>query len=501
MNTNNRLSILLILFTLTSFGSSFGQGYILIGWNDLGMHCSNKDFSKIAVLPPYNNVRAQLIRKLPNQKPQIITTGYTVEYSIPGNTYSVGKTNFWTYAQKLFNLTSPLPPNIGLTGNGLKGKMIIQGNNFIATGIPVTPFQDNDLVNEKPYQLIHLVAKAINNSTILAVTDVVIPVSNEITCASSGCHSSEIGILRQHDEVKGFNRNGPVLCASCHASNALGTTGMKEARSLSFRIHDQHKDMLPFYKIETCYRCHPGAKTQCFRDVMRNGVNKKMICQDCHGTMKNVAESIEKGRRPWLDEPKCGSCHGSLYAEESGKLYRESKGHGGLFCSSCHGSPHAIYPTTVANDNLQNIRLQGFAGTLQKCLVCHSTPPTGSGPHGIKYSASTISNTTQTNSQGAEEKIIPDGYDLRQNYPNPFNPSTKIVYSIPEDNFVEIKVFNIDGQEVTTLVKNFEPAGEHEVTFDTNNLTGITSELPSGIYFYTLRAGSTSITKKMILLR
>src|SRR5512135_3201289 len=89
------------------------QQYVLIGWNDLGMHCANKDFSRMAVLPPYNNVVAQLIRKAPGQLPQIVTAVYTIEYSIPGNTYSVGKTNFWTYAQQLFGLAQPLPQNIG----------------------------------------------------------------------------------------------------------------------------------------------------------------------------------------------------------------------------------------------------------------------------------------------------------------------------------------------------------------------------------------------------
>jgi hypothetical protein len=94
------------------------EEYILLGWNDLGMHCSNKNFSKVVVLPPFNNVRAQLLRKAEGQSPVVLTAGYTVAYSIPGNTYSVGKTDFWTYAQQLFGLAQPLPPNIGLTGNG-----------------------------------------------------------------------------------------------------------------------------------------------------------------------------------------------------------------------------------------------------------------------------------------------------------------------------------------------------------------------------------------------
>ena len=71
-----------------------------------------------------------------------------------------------------------------------------------------------------------------------------------------------------------------------------------------------------------------------------------LVCQTCHGSVLNVGESIDAGRKPWLEEPSCGavSCHGSRYAEEPGQLYRNSRGHGGLFCSACHGSPHAIVP-------------------------------------------------------------------------------------------------------------------------------------------------------------
>src|SRR5512135_3584212 len=106
------------------------QSYVLLGWNDLGMHCANKDFSKIAVLPPYNNIYAQLIKNNPGSSPQVVTANVSVEYSIPGNSYSVGKTNFWTYAQQLFNLPQPLPDNIGLTGKGLTGILDQQGNYF-----------------------------------------------------------------------------------------------------------------------------------------------------------------------------------------------------------------------------------------------------------------------------------------------------------------------------------------------------------------------------------
>ncbi len=350
--------------------------YVIIGWNDLGMHCANKDFQKIVVLPPYNNVTAQVIKKGNGSTlPEIITTGVHVSYEIPGNTYSVGKTNFWSYEYLLFGVN--LPDNIGLTGAGLSGQMQPDTDHFKVEGIPITPFTDNDLINEDPYQLALLMLYD-NNNNLLASTQPVVPVSNEINCVSSGCHSSETNILNQHSDDGGFNPNNtPILCASCHSSNALGTPGVPGLGSLSEVIHDKHKD-----KTNDCYKCHPGPNTQCYRDVMHAA---GMVCQNCHGSITQVAESIKNGREPWLEEPSCGStnCHGANFAEEPGKLFRNSRGHGGLYCSSCHGSPHAILPTVNERDNVQNIALQGFEGTLRRCELCHGVVPTGPGPHGI----------------------------------------------------------------------------------------------------------------------
>lgn len=386
MNPHQRV-LFIALFSISL--PAFAQEYVLLGWNDLGMHCSNKDFSKMAVLPPYNTVTAQLIRKAQGGAPQLVTAGYEVAYSIPGNSYSVGKTNFWTYAQQLFGLSQPLPPDIGLTGKGLSGTMDTSGNSFYVLGIPNTPFADNDLVNEKPYQLLHLVARNATTGDTIATTDVVIPVSNEIGCVQSGCHASEMSILNNHENV---TLTPPVLCASCHASNALGTVGIPEAKSLSFRIHDKHQFITPTGSIATCYKCHPGPNTQCLRDVMGTNPTNPLSCQNCHGTMAQLASSIQGGRRPWLDEPRCGNtaCHGSAYAEEPNTLYRASKGHGDLFCSACHGSPHAILPTVQPNDNLQVERLQGFAGPLGDCMVCHTTPPSLPGPHGRLFGTPVI---------------------------------------------------------------------------------------------------------------
>jgi hypothetical protein len=357
-----------------------GEEYIVIGWNDLGMHCSNQDFSTLVVLPPYNNIRAQVIRVGNDILPPLVTTAnLRVTYEVPGNTYSVGKTNFWDYEDLIFGVN--LAPDIGLTGAGLSGEMAAHTDHFLVDGVPLTPYTDSDLLNEDPFQLGLLQVYDLSDQ-LLASTQPVVPVSNEINCVSSGCHTSEQGILDLHAAEAGFDPAAtPVLCASCHASNALGLSGQPGVASLSEAIHKGHGE-----RTSDCYRCHPGPNTQCLRGVMATEHN--LTCQDCHGSVTQVGESISSGREPWFEEPACGdpSCHGATYAEEPGKLFRESRGHGGLFCSACHGEPHAIVPSGTARDNVQNIALQGFAGTLKKCATCHGITPTGAGPHGLSAS-------------------------------------------------------------------------------------------------------------------
>ncbi len=375
------LMAIVALLVLCAANLLFAQSHIIIGWNDLGMHCSNQDFAALVVLPPFNNVRAQVIRVGDaTHLPVVETVNSHVTYEIPGNTYSVGKTNFWDWEDQIFGIN--LDPNIGLTGNGLSGTMLTTENYFYVTGIPITPYTDANLVNEDPFQLGLL--KLYNSSEeLLATAPPVVPVSNEINCVSSGCHSSEQDILDEHELAGGFDPNNtPILCASCHSSNALGTPGQPGVPPLSEAIHKQHGG-----RTNDCYKCHPGPNTQCLRDVM--STQHGMVCQDCHGSVTEVGESISSGREPWLDEPSCGSvsCHGDNFAEEPGKLFRESRGHGGLFCSACHGEPHAITPSRVSRDNAQYIALQGYAGTLAKCQVCHGVTPTAAGPHGIMGSA------------------------------------------------------------------------------------------------------------------
>lgn len=117
------------------------------------------------------------------------------------------------------------------------------------------------------------------------------------------------------------------------------------------------------------------------------------------------------------------------------------------------------------------------------------SPPlllTGMIINGVKYG--NIVDVDQSN------ELVPSQYLLENNYPNPFNPSTLIKFYIPEATFVKLKVFDLLGKEIRTLVNEERKSGFHKIIFDGNGL-------PSGVYFYSLQTSKYSETKKMILIR
>jgi hypothetical protein len=114
-----------------------------------------------------------------------------------------------------------------------------------------------------------------------------------------------------------------------------------------------------------------------------------------------------------------------------------------------------------------------------------------------------------TDVRSVDEKILPKEFYLYQNYPNPFNPSTKISWQSPVSSWQTLKVYDILGNEVATLVNEFKPAGSYEVEFSAKGGQAVGSlQLASGIYFYKIQVypaasetGGFTETKKMILLR
>jgi len=444
--------------------------YMITAWNDLGMHCMDgNDFSVFSVLPPYNNLHAQLKDKSGG----LITSGVTVTYeAIQGtdgklNSSSSDKTNFWNHSQKLFGTT--LATNTGLTGLKTPSRTP-QPMSFNKThqwweaeGLPLTPYNDDGTKNY--YPMVKVVAKD-SSGKVLSTVNTVLPVSDEMDCKR--CHASnsapagkptqgwvnngdpekdfKLNVLRLHDErmpnavrdnltalqAKGYNYNSagleatvtagtPILCAACHASNALPGTGVTGIKPFTQAIHAYHSHVVdPNTNLSlnssqnrgACYSCHPGAETKCLRGAMGDATdgagNNVMQCQSCHGNMAAVGSSKRKG---WLDEPNCQACHQNGQQHTSAidpttntlrnavdkrfatlpntpaqghSLYRFSKGHGNLQCEACHGATHAIYPAHNA-DNIASKSIQGHSGTLGECTACHTRVPntvTG-GPHGM----------------------------------------------------------------------------------------------------------------------
>jgi hypothetical protein len=96
--------------------------------------------------------------------------------------------------------------------------------------------------------------------------------------------------------------------------------------------------------------------------------------------------------------------------------------------------------------------------------------------------------------QSAAAAVIPNEITLHNNYPNPFNPSTNISFGLPSEGHVSLKVYNLLGQEVATLVDERRIAGFHTVTFQP-------ADLASGVYFYVLQAGETRLTRRLVFMK
>ncbi len=479
--TRKQMVTVTVLLALTAAGlaaaaGEAGRGWSLVGWNDLGMHCMDSDYSLMSILPPYNTIHAQLVDPAGQlvTSPGAITVTYEAVADPTGsvNTTSVGKTDFWEQVLDLFGVS--LAPDQGLASFDMPGAgnlpqpMAWHADNdwWSAEGVPITPWDDAGLKNT--YPLMRLTARD-GSGAILASTDIVLPVSDEMDCRA--CHGSgtsadaeptggwandpdperdyRLNLLRLHDQYEagnplfaaalaaaGYDPAGlsatavdggvSVLCARCHPSNALPGTGVAGVPALTRAVHGRHGGVLDPATGTTlgsatnrsaCYRCHPGAATRCLRDPMGAAVaadgSRPIQCQSCHGDLALVGSD----RVGWLEEPTCQTCHTGTALVNSGEiryttsftapgvyrvaadltfattpdvpstgfsLYRFSTGHGGLLCSACHGSPHAILPSSHANDNLQSIALQGHPGTLAECETCHASPLTSTGgPHGM----------------------------------------------------------------------------------------------------------------------
>jgi hypothetical protein len=360
--------------TISSSQNGVGKTeYIVLAWNDLGMHCLNPTYDYGVILPPYNTIWAQVLKK--GNPPEIITEGINVEYELLNNTYSYGKgqyAQFWDNMEQIFGTTVEKDKGLNLVDpdhhNGLKGQMVMAGDHYQVDGIPITPIDDDLTWNA--YQVALITVKD-NNGTILVETQTTVPTSDEFNCAK--CHGENPfkNVIESHDKnissVTLMNQI-PFLCAKCHGSPALGRMEPgSSGQFLSEAIHKTHAN-----RGAACYDCHPGNKSKCNRSLAHSAEDGN--CQTCHGDMHKVANSITSGTRlPWVGEPTCVSCHdGIAEVDTKDTLYRNAKGHGELYCATCHGSPHAMVPTRIVSDNFQAVQYQQKAVSIGSCSACHA---------------------------------------------------------------------------------------------------------------------------------
>jgi len=363
-----------------------GMNYVILAWNDLGMHCAQDDYSYFLILPPFNTLHAQVFQRGVG----LVTSGVTVRYAFPRKTDSTLHTNFWNYSSRYGYRAKygwNVAPNVGITGTPLAGTMALdaKGIGFVATGIPLTPYDDDGTWD--PYGAATITVTDNGTGAVLAATSVVAPVSTELNC--SNCHGATntfLNILQAHDKNSGTTlvadrANGTLhLCAECHADNALGLAGKAGVKNLSLAMHGFHKDKVNVSadpKNPDCYNCHPGPRTNCLRGEM---FHAGQTCKDCHGDMNGMTAALAAGRSPWLQEPRCGDCHGAKHRENPGTLYRNSvlanapddKMNGVLYCEGCHNSTHAEYTSTNPADNTIPQQLQGDNYWIWNCYVCHT---------------------------------------------------------------------------------------------------------------------------------
>ena len=294
-------SFLLVAGALFSCSAPAATNWVVVGWNNLGMHCMDNDFSVFCTLPPYNTIHAQVIAN-ENGQLRLVTnaTGYAVAYQAVAdsdgsiNGTSIGKGNFWQYASSLFGVS--LAPDMGLPVPGPEGFSMPGSNNiprgmrfetnaawFAAYGVPITPYDDQFRKNAFP--LMRLAVS--NGAQQVATRDIVLPVSDEMDCRA--CHTSggapdaqpaagwawdpdpsrdyRLNPLRLHDDMQTGNpiyaaalatngydaaglyatviRHGrPILCAACHLSEALPDSGFPEIKPLTTAIHGRHATVM-----------------------------------------------------------------------------------------------------------------------------------------------------------------------------------------------------------------------------------------------------------------
>ena len=379
-----RFSVLFFLLSVP-YSTLAATNYVVVGWNNLGMHCMDSDYSVFSILPPYNTIQGQVVQIINGNTNVLMTTtnGFKLTYEAVAdpdgsfNSTASGKGNFFEFCPSIFSMFGlSLPVDVGLPVPGPDSFSLPGTNNvpqrmgwesamnwFIAYGIPLAPYDDAGKPNQYPLMRLRLRNDA---GTSLATSDIVLPVSDEMDCKL--CHLSGSGpdarpaggwvndanpgrdyrlnILRLHDERQwagnatlyaaalssnSYNAAGlyatvvvnkhPFICASCHISEALPLPQLLGIKPLTAAVHGHHAGVID-------PRTSPPQ--------ILNDASNRTACYTCHPGSATRCLRGAMGKAVAADGSmamQCQSCHGSMSAV--GDLGRT-----GWFeepnCQACH---------------------------------------------------------------------------------------------------------------------------------------------------------------------
>ena len=368
--------------------------YALLSWAGLGMHMIVESPGVFSLRPATAELSAQLIKR--GDSPSKITDGVELTCAVEGAKEEGGQ-----------------PVNMKL----LEGR-----DWFQAPAIHISPRGASGGFN--PYPLVTVEARDAATKTVLARTRVVLPVSDEVGCAS--CHGgtkvgSETGagispetglnILRIHDRMNRTSllaqakAGASVACTSCHADPLTGAEGKAGLMGVSSALHGFHANTLKGRGAESCARCHPSRPDGATR--MLRGLHGQigLDCTTCHGALEDHAvgllkRELEGGKRgarrlltqitpqsgpqtdipprtAWVQTPDCLACHQEFGAPDPSRAFgnwtkaapERFKSRldemGALSCPACHGAQHALYPALnpygADRDNIQPLQYQKLA--------------------------------------------------------------------------------------------------------------------------------------------
>jgi len=350
-------------------------------------------------------------------------------------------------------------------------------------------------------------------------------------------------------------------CIACHAPTSVTLNGgMTEAQALgnfftttggTFNSSTSPADTVDYPNVSciACHNPHDPDTLSYFNSATKSYQvmsSSDSLCGQCHGNLRfpdtdHLSYNINSGTGgknvsniTSMNGIKCIDCHmyntgidgstSAMYKGHTWKVFvKESDGSTDASCTKCHSTMTADSAMALvakwknnfqALDSVAEAKVTTAANLLKtnadstnyseaQYNMTYAESDESGGIHNHLYSVALLNDAISkadliVTGISSKDLNTPLTFNLSQNYPNPFNPSTQINYTISHQGFVTLKVYDIIGREVVTLVNGYKNEGNYSVEFNENINSPI---LSSGIYFYQLKEGNFVQTRKMVLLK